>query len=151
MHSFSLFLEHMPPLSLNPEPGGELLVGGSGGPHFSFPTNAWPAANRREHSCLENASTQDVWVECPNRLHFQNCPDLALWNIHLVVEVSRAFKILQLVEIRAGEDPAGHRDRPSPPSRRALSPQGTQRRRRNSFSYDYYFRSSPSSTECFSD
>lgn len=69
---------------------------------------------------MENAYTKDVWDEHPNRLHFQKYPDLAFWNIHIVIEVSPAFMILQLVEIRTGEDPTGHPGRP--PAGRGLFP-----------------------------
>lgn len=44
------------------------------------------------------------------RLRVQSGPGLALWNIHAVIEVSLAFTVLQLVEMRIGEDPTGHPD-----------------------------------------
>lgn len=59
---------------------------------------------------LRKCLYQECLGRTHNRLHFQNYPDLALWNLHIVIEVSLAFMIPQLVEIRTRGDPTGHPD-----------------------------------------
>lgn len=146
--SFLLF-ENVPPASLNPELDGELLEGRVGRASLSVP----PCSPMCGLQCLlKNKPVREsvvAWKRLtPGMLGPTPkwAPDVALWGLRVGAEVSLAFMILQLVEIRTGEDPTGQ---PAPsPAGGALFPAGSSVAVGGIALHDYYFFFTLSSAKC---